>query len=120
MVRSVLIAAPSGNPAAVVNVQSLAFGAVPAGGPGTCQPPVSPLSNEVEPSPVDTVTSSTNAPSPWVAQSLAYEIETSTCLPAKAARSTFHSCQPAESPEAAFQAPDVPVGVHADGPLCVW
>jgi hypothetical protein len=115
-----LIAAPSGNPVAVVNSQSFALGAVPGGGPETSQPPVSPPSNEVEPSPVETVMSSTKAPSPCVAQSLAYEIETSTCLPANLARSTLHSCQPPELPLAAHQSPLVPLGEHVVWPVCVW
>jgi hypothetical protein len=39
-------------------------------------------------------------------------IDTSTCLPAYALRSTVQSWKPAELPVAAFHAPDVPVGAH--------
>jgi hypothetical protein len=45
------------------------LGPLPGGGPATVQPP-SPSSSDVV-SPVDTVVSWTNAPSPWVDQSLA-------------------------------------------------
>src|SRR5215218_4822802 len=112
------MAAPSGKPAAVVRVQSFEFGALPAGGPETVQPP-SPSSNEVV-SPVETVVSSTNAPSPCTDQSLAYAIEISTCLPAYLDRSMDHCSQPFERPLAAFHSPVVPVGVQAPTPSNVW
>src|SRR3990172_1606732 len=113
------MAAPSGKPAAVVRIQSFGFGELPSGAPGAVQPSM-PVSNEVEPSPVDTSMSSTNAPSPCVAQSLTYAIESSTCLPAYAERSTRHCCQPPEAPENAFHVPVVPVGVHIATPSHVW
>ena len=47
-------------------------------------------------------------------------MEISTVSPAYAERSMLHSCQPAELPLAAFQAPVVPVGVHVVGPVWVW
>src|SRR5215204_3389673 len=111
---------PSGKPAEVVIVQSFAFGAVPGGGPLAAHPPVSLPSNDVEPSPVDTTTSSTKAPRPCVAQSLAYEMNTSTSWPWNAPRSTVHCCQPPELPLAAHQSPDVPLGEHVVWPVCVW
>jgi hypothetical protein len=55
-----------------------------------------------------------------VAQSLTYAIDTSTDLPAYAPRSTFHCCQPAELPDAAFHVPVVPVGLHVVSALSVW
>ena len=61
---------PSGNPAAVVRLKSLALGALPGGAPGTLHPS-SPASNEVVPSPVETSMSSTKTPRPWNDQSLA-------------------------------------------------
>jgi hypothetical protein len=73
-------AAPSGNPPAVVRVQLFEFGPLPGGGPVTDQPPRSSSKDVV--APVEIAVSSTNAPRPWTAQSLAYAIETSTCLPA--------------------------------------
>ncbi len=47
-------------------------------------------------------------------------MEISTVSPAYAERSMLHSCQPAELPLAAFQAPVVPVPVHALAPSHVW
>ena len=79
-VSGVATTAPSGKPAAVVRVQLFAFGELPGGGPVAAQPS-RPVSKDVV-SPVESVTSSTNAPSPWTDQSLAYAIEISTCLPA--------------------------------------
>jgi hypothetical protein len=35
-------------------------------------------------------------------------------------RSIDHSCQPFELPDAAFQAPVVPVGVHVESAARVW
>jgi diguanylate cyclase (GGDEF)-like protein len=64
----VVTTAPSGNPAAVVLVKSLPFGALPGGAPATVQPP-RPSSNDVA-SPVETEVSSTNTPRPWMLQSL--------------------------------------------------
>src|SRR6266540_1292177 len=99
----VVTPAPSSN-AFTVRTQSLAFSGEPGGGPATVQPPRSD-SNEVS-----VEVSSMNEPMPCVPQSLAYEIDTSTCLPAYADRSIDHSCQPPELPVAAFQVPVVPVG----------
>src|SRR5919206_1706231 len=118
MESSVEIAAPSGNPAAVVRTKLFTFGALPAAGPVTAQPP-SPSSKDVV-APVETAVSSMNTPSPCVAQSLTYAIETSTCLPAKVDRSTDHCCQPPELPEAAFQEPVDPVGEHVVSAFSVW
>ena len=53
--------------------------------------------------------SSTKTPSPWVAQSEAYEIEISTWPPAYAPRSTRHCCQPPAEPDDACHAPLEPV-----------
>jgi hypothetical protein len=75
-----VIAAPSGNPAAVVRTKLFGFGALPGAGPVIVQPP-RPSSKEVV-APVETAVSSRNTPSPCVAQSLTYAIETSTCFPA--------------------------------------
>ena len=47
---------------------------------------------------------------PCVDQSLTYEMDSSTCCPAYADRSTDHSTQPWLEPEAACQSPVVPVG----------
>jgi hypothetical protein len=47
-------------------------------------------------------------------------MEISTVSPAYAERSMLHSCQPAELPLAAFQAPVVPVAVQAATPSNVW
>ena len=110
--RGVATTAASGNPAADVMVKLFGFGALPGGGPVICQPPSSPFSKEVVPWPVDTSMSSTKTPSPWVAQSLMYAIETSAWPPAYADRSTDHCCQPAELPESAHHSPVVPVGVQ--------
>ena len=112
--------AASGKPAAVVMMKLFGFGALPGGGPVISQPPVSPFSNEVVPWPVDTSMSSTKTPSPWMAQSLAYAIETSTWPPAYADRSTDHCCQPPELPDAAFHSPVVPVGSHVVASTTVW
>jgi hypothetical protein len=43
-------------------------------------------------------------------------IDTSMFLPANELRSTFQSWKPAELPVAAFHAPVVPVGAHANAP----
>src|SRR5687767_14921509 len=51
--------APSGNPAAVVRTKLFGLGALPGGGPLAAQPSRL-VSNDVEPSPVVTTTSSTN------------------------------------------------------------
>jgi hypothetical protein len=82
--------------------------------------PSIPASKEVVPSPVETSMSSTKTPRPWVAQSLAYAIDTSTFFPAKRERSTDHCCHPPELPEAAFHEPVVPVGEHVPSALRVW
>src|SRR5690606_16703332 len=66
-----------------------------------------------------TAASSRKTPAPWVAQSLTYVIETSTCLPAYGVRSIRHCCQPPELPEAAFQEPEAPVGSQF-GPWYRW
>ena len=55
-----------------------------------------------------------------MAQSLAYAIETSTCLPAYRERSTDHCSQPFERPEAAFQVPVVPLGEQVPSAFSVW
>ena len=68
-VSPVAMTAPSGKPAGVVRVKSFAFAALPAGWPGIDQPSRL-VSNEVEPSPVETSMSSTKTPRPWVDQSL--------------------------------------------------
>ena len=70
--------------AAVPTIQSLPLGALPAGAPGTVQPSiVSPsFSNDVVPAPVETTMSSTKTPCFWKRSSLAYEMETTTSLPA--------------------------------------
>jgi len=78
IVRGVVIAAPTGKLEASVRIQLLALAALPGGGPVTAQPSRL-VSNDVLPSPVDTTTSSTKTPRPWLAQSLAYAMETSTC-----------------------------------------
>src|SRR6266508_5508364 len=106
----VVTPAPSSN-AFAVRTQAVAFSGGPGGGPATVQPPRSD-SNEVSVDVPSTITevSSMNEPMPCVPQSLAYEIDTSTCLPAYADRSIDHSCQPPELPVAAFQVPVVPVG----------
>src|SRR4051794_15741028 len=96
----------------------LALGALPSGGPVTVQPS-SPVSNEVL-LPSGRVMSSRKTPIPCDAQSLAYAIEISTFSPAYADRSMLHCCQPPELPLAAFQAPVVPVPVHALTPSHVW
>ena len=75
------------------------------GAPGTVQPSIgSPSSsNDVLPSPVETTMSSMNTPGNcWRPQSLSDVIETSTCVPAYAERSTWNCCQPPELPFAAF------------------
>jgi hypothetical protein len=81
-----------GASAAVPAIQSFGLGALPSGGPETVHPSnVSPSSsNDVVPSPVETTTSSTNAPRAGNASSLAYEIDTSTSPPAYADRSIDH------------------------------
>src|SRR3954471_6520701 len=96
----------------------LALGPLPSGGPVTCHPPRSPSNDVLVPS--GRTMSSRKTPTPWVDQSLAYAIETSTLWPAYAERSTLHCCQPLELPLAAFQAPVVPLGSHADEPDWVW
>ena len=68
--RLYVIAAPSGNPPAVVRTKSFVFAALPGGAPVTVQPSV-PVSKDVVPAPVETTMSSTKTPKPWVAQSLA-------------------------------------------------
>src|SRR6478735_1601364 len=94
------------------------LGALPAGGPVIAQPS-RPVSNEVlEPS--GSVMSSMKTPRPWVAQSLAYEIEISTGPPAYAPRSTCQCSQLPDEPDAAFQLPLVPVGEHDASGLSVW
>src|SRR5690606_24669381 len=104
-----------------VRVQLFTEAEVPSGGSVTAQPPRS-VSNEVSsvvtPSRV-TAASSRKTPAPWVAQSLTYVIETSTCLPAYGVRSIRHCCQPPELPEAAFQEPEAPVGSQF-GPWYRW
>ena len=95
---------------------------VPAGGGPIVHPPSS-VSNEVAvvSPPAVTSVSSTQAPRPWTAGSLATVIDTSTCLPANCDRSTRHCCQPPELPVAAFQAPVVPVGEQVSPPpVTVW
>ena len=47
-------------------------------------------------------------------------MEISTVSPAYAERAMLHSCQPAELPLAAFQAPVVPVPVQLSTPFHVW
>jgi hypothetical protein len=49
-------------------------------------------------------------------QSLTYEMDTSTWLPAWADRSMLHSCQPFDRPDAACHSPVVPVGSHRAPP----
>ena len=110
--------APSGKPPAFVRAKLFEFGELPGGGPVTVQPPRS-VSNDVD-SPVGSVMSSTNVPSPWNAQSLAYAIETSTCLPAYAPRAIDHCSQPCERPLAAFHTPVVPVGEQELSGFSVW
>jgi hypothetical protein len=61
--------APSSKPTDSVRSQSSGLAAEPGGGPGMAQPP-SPVSNDSTVSP-GSWTESTNAPSPWIAQSLA-------------------------------------------------
>src|SRR5919197_2923739 len=94
------IAAPTGNPLASVTIQSVALAPLPGAGPLTVHPS-SPDSNDCV-LPSGSVMSSRNTPRFWVAQSLAYEIEISTALPAYAFRFTDHCCQPPEFPDAAF------------------
>jgi hypothetical protein len=65
----VVIEGPAGKLPASERVQSLALGALPGGGPVTCQP-ARPSSNEVV-VPSGRVTSSRKTPRFWVAQSLA-------------------------------------------------
>ena len=48
----------------------------------------------------------------WKPQSLSEVIETSTCGPGYAERSTWNCCQPLELPFAAFHSPVVPVELH--------
>src|SRR5918995_880554 len=108
---SVVTAAPSSNPS-WVRIQSLELLAEPSGEPETVHTPRS-VSNDVSDTAVpsaSTDTSSRKTPMPCVAQSVTYEMDTSTCWPAYADRSTDHSDQPFEVPVAAFQAPVVPVG----------
>src|SRR5918994_1168918 len=108
---SVVTAAPSSNPS-WVRIQSLELDAEPAGEPETVHPPRS-VSNEVSDTAVpsaSTDTSSRKTPMPCVAQSVTYEMDTSTCWPAYADRSTDHSDHPFEDPVAACQSPVVPVG----------
>src|SRR6266545_246936 len=119
MVSAVSTTAASGKLPAASRAKLFALGALPGGGPVTSQPPES-VSKDVLPSPVDTAMSSTNTPSPWVAQSLAYPMDTSTCLPAYGERSTAHCCHPAELPDAAFQVPVVPVGLQVLSAFSVW
>ena len=64
----VVIEAPTGNPPAVVRIQLFAFGAAALGGPGDL-PAAHSVSNDVL-VPSGRVTSSTNTPRFWVAQSL--------------------------------------------------
>ena len=112
--------APSSYPTSVVRVQSLALIWLPGAGPATVQSPRSLSNDSVEPS-VDTVMSSTNDPMPCTPQSLTYEIDTSTWLPAYADRSMLQFSQPLERPDAAFHSPVVPVGSHAaSAPFHVW
>src|SRR5215470_5643754 len=118
MVSAVSTTAASGKLPAVIRTKLFAFGALSLG--WVTAHPSRPDSNDVLPSPVDTTMSSTNMPSPWVAQSLAYAIDTSTVLPANALRSTSHCCQPAEFPDAAFHAPVLPDGLHVPSALSVW
>ena len=67
--------APSGVGASarVATTQSLGLGALPGGAPGTVQPSSSlpSSSNDVDPSPVETTTSSTTTPLNWYRSSLA-------------------------------------------------
>ncbi len=65
--------APSGKPSDPVRMKLFGFGPLPAGGPVTAQPSIGSASssNDVVPSPVDTVMSSTKVPRPWTDQSLA-------------------------------------------------
>ena len=104
--------AASGNPAAVVTMKLFGFGALPGGGPAISHPPVSPASNEVVPSPVDTSMSSTNTPSPCdrpVADVRDRHLDRA----AGVRRQVDRPLLPApELPDAAFHAPVVPVGVQ--------
>src|SRR5918992_4089298 len=107
-------------------IQSLRLLDGPTGcAPGTVQPPRS-VSKDVSATvapPTVTFVSSTSMPGTVsVPQSVANTIEISTCLPAYLLRSTFHSCQPPELPEAACHSPVVPVGVHEPPPAgsYVW
>src|ERR671923_2645453 len=79
-VSGVETTAASSKPTEPVCSQSFALASVPVGGPGTVQPSIgSPSSSkDVVPSPVETSTWSTKAPRPCTAQSLVYEMETST------------------------------------------
>src|SRR5215468_9162350 len=114
----VLTTAASGKLPADRRSKLLAFVALSLG--WVAVQPSRPVSKDVLPSPVETAMSSTNMPSPWVAQSLTYVIDTSAVLPANAERSTSHCCQPAELPDAAFHAPVVPIGLHVVSALSVW
>jgi hypothetical protein len=53
-----------------------------------------------------------------MAQSLAYEIETSICSPAYGVRSIRHSSHPCDRPDEAFHSPDVPVPEQSDPWYC--
>src|SRR6266498_3883202 len=94
--------APSVNPTSVVRFQSSGLGSLPISVGSPTVQPSRPLSKSVIGAP-GTWTSSIHTPRPWVAQSLAYEIETVTFCPAYAPRSNSHFVQPADRPEAAFQ-----------------
>src|SRR5262245_31573201 len=85
-VSGVVIELPTGKPLLSVRSHVFAFAALPGGAGAMTQPP-RPLSNDSV-VPFGYVMSSTKAPTPWDAQSLAYAIETSTLWPAQADRST--------------------------------
>ena len=78
------VIAPSTNPTSSERFQSRTFTPLPISvGSPMVQLPMSPSKSVLTPaSVVGAVMSSTHTPSPWTAQSLAYEIETVTSCPA--------------------------------------
>src|SRR4051794_14972302 len=93
----------------------------PVGAPLGVQPPL-PSSNDVVSAAPPRVTVTSSSRTPGISpndQSEISVIETSTCLPAKAPRSTCHCSYPDEPPLAAFHVPVVPPGVHTYGSASV-